>query len=592
MDKNFFFAFFLSTLVILGYYWMYPPAPPAPEDNSAVEQTTEGNKDKSTTRDSTGAAIKLPEPLAPMTLSATRKKVEVNTSVFKAEIDSQDGILRKLLLKDHKYALEQHKNLKDIVVDFFTGDETVVADVDPSRLVNMTGDLSVKNKIWNITTDLDPKTVNYHVSAEKLDVTNQESTLTMQAQLENGLEITKKLTFYPDSYEFDFDLIIINRSNGNQKIYPRLNFGAANEIIEFQPRPVPKKAFTFADDEFEIFDDEEDYENVLNAKDNTFAGIMDTYFLTAVKMADPKQTFDGELSPLDSKIVDQKVVIPKLEFVESKVELLPNQTYSKQFRVYMGPKHFDLIEAFHLEMPKTMDIWLDALAQPLLITLRWFQSFVSNWGVAIILLTIVVRLAMLPLAYKGIMSMAKMSDLNPQMKAIREKYKDKKERMNKEIMELYKRNKVNPVGGCLPMVLQIPIFIALYQALLPAIELRHSPFIFWLTDLSAPDYTLILPLLMGISMFMQQALTPTPTMDPTQAKMMKWMPVMFIFFFLDMPAGLVLYWVVSNVISIFQQMLFNKIKNKKGIGNVAAATANEALAKQALTKQKSKKKKK
>jgi len=586
MDKNFFFAFFLSTLVILGYYWMYPPAAPTPEDNNAIEQTTEGNKDNSTTRNSAGA-IKLPEPLAPMTVSTTRKKVEVNTSVFKAEIDSQDGILRKLSLKDFKYALEQHKSLKDIVIDLFTGDETVVPDVDPNRLINMTGDLSVKNKVWNITTDLDQKSVNYHVSAEKLDVTSQARTLTLQAQLENGIEITKKLTFYPDSYEFDFDLLIINRSKNNQRIYPRLNFGAANEIIEFQPRPVPKKAFTFADDEFEIFDDEEDYENGLNSKNITFAGIMDTYFLTAVKMADPKQTFDGEVSPLDSRIKDEKVIIPKLEFVESKVELMPNQTYEKKFRVYMGPKHFDLIEAFHLEMPKTMDIWLDALAQPLLITLRWFQSLVVNWGVAIILLTIVVRLAMLPLAYKGIMSMAKMSDLNPEMKAIREKYKDKKERMNKEVMELYKRNKVNPVGGCLPMVLQIPIFIALYQALLPAIELRHSPFIFWLTDLSAPDYTLILPLLMGISMFMQQSLTPTPTMDPTQAKMMKWMPVMFIFFFLDMPAGLVLYWVISNIISILQQILFNKIKSKKGIGNVAAATANEALA-----KQKSKKKKK
>lgn len=588
MDKNFFFAFFLSTLVILGYYWMYPPAPSVPEDNAGIEQTTEENKGQPTAQDNNNTAVDLPEPLAPIALSATRKKVEIDTSVFKVEIDSQDGILRNMSLKDYKYALEQHKSLKDIVVDLFTGDDTPTPDIDPNRLISMTGDLSIKNKIWNVTTDLDPKSVNYHVSTEKLNVIDQEGSLTLQAQLENGLEITKILTFYPDSYEIDFDLIIINRSNDNQRIFPRLNFGAANEIVEFQPRQIPKQAFTFTDDEFEIIDDEEDYQNVLNVKNNTFAGIMDTYFLTAVKMADPKQTFNGELSPLDSRIKDQKVVIPKLEFAESKVDLLPNQTYTKRFKIFMGPKHFDLIENFHLEMPKTMDIWLDALAQPLLITLRWFQGYVVNWGVAIILLTIVVRLAMLPLAYKGIMSMARMGDLNPQMKAIREKYKDKKERMNKEIMELYKRNKVNPVGGCLPMVLQIPIFIALYQALLPAIELRHSPFIFWLTDLSAPDFTLILPLLMGISMFLQQSLTPTPTMDPTQAKMMKWMPVMFIFFFLDMPAGLVLYWVVSNIISIFQQILFNKIKNKKGIGNVAAATA----VKQAPAKPVSKKKKK
>jgi YidC/Oxa1 family membrane protein insertase len=207
-----------------------------------------------------------------------------------------------------------------------------------------------------------------------------------------------------------------------------------------------------------------------------------------------------------------------------------------------------------------MDLgWFEILSRPLLALLRWLQGYVVNWGIAIIIMTIIVRTAMFPLAFKGMTSMRKMQALGPKITALREKYKGDKERMNKEIMKFYGQHKVNPMGGCLPMVLQIPIFIALYQALLPAIELRHTPFFIWWSDLSAADYTLILPILMGVSMFVQQSLTPTPTMDPTQAKIMKWMPVMMVMFFLNMPSGLVLYWVVSNIISVGQQLVFNKV---------------------------------
>jgi YidC/Oxa1 family membrane protein insertase len=208
-----------------------------------------------------------------------------------------------------------------------------------------------------------------------------------------------------------------------------------------------------------------------------------------------------------------------------------------------------------------MDLgWFEIIARPLLSILRWIQGYVVNWGVAIILLTIIVRSAMFPLAFKSMTSMRKMQALSPKIKVLREKYKDNKERMNKEIMKFYGQNKVNPMGGCLPMVLQMPIFIGLYYALLPAIELRHTPFMLWWSDLSNADYTLILPILMGVSMFAQQNLTSTAaTMDPTQAKIMKWMPVMMVMFFLNMPSGLVLYWVISNIISVGQQLIINKV---------------------------------
>ncbi len=572
MDKNYFLAFFLSTVVIIGYYLLYPPQPQPPPAETERE-TAQVESVQADEREEEKTIATLPEPLAPLTESADRKSVSVETALYSAEIDSREGILRAFHLKNYKYAIEQHVSLKSIVVDFVVGlfagksEKTEKPEIDPSRLVNLAGDLSMENRVWKFSTDPERKAVDYHVSDESIDATDQTRTLTLQATLENGLEVYKIFRFVPDSYQIGLEIKVVNRTDDSRTISPRINFGAANEIVEFQPRPLPKMGISYVDDSFEKHDDEEEYADVLGIKNARWAGVMDTYFLTTVKMAESDEPFHGELRGIDSLLGGQGVKIPKLEFAESKIELPAKREYVKRFRVFMGPKEHDLLEEFDKSLVFAMDLgWFDWLAQPLLVVLRWIQKYVINWGVAIILLTIVVRVAMLPLAYKGMISMARMSDLNPDMKKLRDKYKDNKERLNKEMMAFYKRNKINPVGGCFPMLLQIPIFIALYQALLPAIELRHSPFILWIDDLSAADFTLILPLLMGISMFLQQALTPTPAMDPTQAKMMKWMPVVFIFFFLDMPSGLVLYWVVSNVISIFQQMFFNKIKKKKGIG--------------------------
>ena len=584
MDKNFFLAFFLSTLVIMGYYMLYPPEPPPPQAETRKEDL-QSEYDRPTAPKESDIRTTLPEPLAPLTETAERKKVTVETSLFSAEIDSREGILRNFRLKRYQYAIEQHVSLKTIVVDFvvglFTGklEKTEKPEIDPGRLVNMAGDLSVENRIWKFSIDPDQKAIHYHVSEENIDSIKRARLLTLQATLENGLEVYKIFGFYPDKYEIDLEIRVVNRTDSDQRISPRFNFGAANEIVEFQPRPVPKMGISYVENSFEKHDDEDDYINTLPLKTARWAGVMDTYFLTTVKMADANDLFRGELRSINSVLEDNSIKIPKLEFTEPKMDLSPNREYTKKFRIFMGPKEHDLLKAFDKSLVFAMDLgWFDWLAQPLLVVLRWIQQYVINWGVAIILLTIVVRIAMLPLAYKGMISMARMSDLNPEMKKIRDKYKNNKERLNKEIMAFYKKNKVNPVGGCFPMLLQIPIFIALYQALLPAIELRHSPFVLWIDDLSAADYTLVLPLLMGVSMYLQQSLTPTPAMDPTQATMMKWMPLIFIFFFLDMPSGLVLYWVVSNVISIFQQIFFNKIKKKKGIGAQSKAQISRPVA--------------
>ena len=196
----------------------------------------------------------------------------------------------------------------------------------------------------------------------------------------------------------------------------------------------------------------------------------------------------------------------------------------------------------------------------------FYQSFVGNWGVAIILITLTVRGGLYPLTKKQYTSMAKMRNLQPKLTEMKERFGDDRQKMGQAMMELYKKEKVNPMGGCLPILLQMPIFIALYWVLLESYELRHAPFMLWITDLSVQDPYYVLPLLMGLSMFLMQKMQPVaPTMDPMQVKMMQWMPVIFTVFFLWFPAGLVLYWLVGNLVAITQQKIIYAGLEKNGI---------------------------
>ncbi len=251
--------------------------------------------------------------------------------------------------------------------------------------------------------------------------------------------------------------------------------------------------------------------------------------------------------------------------------LMPPGTFKTHLDMYLGPKDIDILEEANHSLRRAVDLgWFTFIALPMLHVLRFFHRFAGNFGVAIILLTVIVKVLFIPLTQKSLKSMRAMQKLQPQMAQIRERLKDKPEEMNKEIMELYRRHKVNPFGGCLPMVLQIPVFVGLYQALLNAVELRHAPFVGWIKDLSAPDRlgTMQLPfvqepgipvltLVMGGSMFLQQWMTPAAG-DPTQQRVMLIMPVMFTFMFINFPSGLTLYWLVNNVLTIAQQYAINR----------------------------------
>ncbi|PKF60748.1 membrane protein insertase YidC [Psychromonas sp. psych-6C06] len=243
-----------------------------------------------------------------------------------------------------------------------------------------------------------------------------------------------------------------------------------------------------------------------------------------------------------------------------------NSTANIETNLWVGPKLQDEMSQVAKHLDLTVDYgWLWFIAQPLFQLLLFFQGIVGNWGVAIILITFTVKGLLYPLTKAQYTSMAKMRLLQPKIQALRDRYGEDRQKVSKAMMEMYKKEKVNPLGGCFPILLQMPIFIALYWSLMESVELRHAPFMLWIQDLSVQDPYYVLPILMGVSMFFIQKMSPTTVQDPMQQKIMKFMPVIFTFFFLWFPAGLVLYWLVSNIVTLAQQTYIYKQFEKQGL---------------------------
>jgi YidC/Oxa1 family membrane protein insertase len=237
----------------------------------------------------------------------------------------------------------------------------------------------------------------------------------------------------------------------------------------------------------------------------------------------------------------------------SPVTIASGASHSFENRLFVGPKLQETLTEVAPGLELAVDYgWLTVIAQPIFWLLNKIHSIVGNWGWAIIILTILIKLAFYKLSETSYKSMANMRKMTPRMQALKDRYGDDKQRLNQAMMELYKKEKINPLGGCLPILVQIPVFIALYWVLLESVEMRHAPFALWLNNLSAPDPYFVLPLIMGVSMFVQQKLNPPPP-DPIQAKVMMSLPFVFTVFFAFFPSGLVLYWVVNNLLSIAQQ---------------------------------------
>jgi YidC/Oxa1 family membrane protein insertase len=468
--------------------------------------------------------------------SVSDQYITVRTDVLDLVIDRVSGNLVKSSLLTYDKTLNSNEPLK-----LLNNTENRFYVLE-SGLIGQNGPDSTKNGQAPV----------YNTDATSYELATGENELTVNLvyTTENGVRITKRYQFGRDSYEIGVRYLIDNRSNENWQA----NF--TGKIVRDQaadPTSGPSmgiKAFlglvtSSPEDPYEKFDFGDLEEKRINQTvTNGWMAFLQHYFLVAwvPERDQPAQFQTTRRGPLHI-----------MGFVYPATTVAPGETTEIGARAYVGPKIIDRLEAAAPNLDRTVDFgWLFFISLPLFIVLEWFHGLVGNWGVSIILLTMLVKGLFFHLSATSYRSMGRMRAVAPQLTRLKELYGDDRQRMSQEMMALYKKEKINPLGGCLPILVQMPVFISLYWVLFESVQLRHAPFMLWIHDLSVMDPYFILPILMGASMMLQMSLNPTPP-DPMQAKIMKLMPVVFTIFFLWFPAGLVLYWLVNNILSISQQ---------------------------------------
>jgi YidC/Oxa1 family membrane protein insertase len=403
----------------------------------------------------------------------------------------------------------------------------------------------------------------YQVSADSYTLADGQDALRIPlTYTANGIQYTKTFVLKRGEYDINVEYTVNNQSGSNATLgmYAHLRQNVVDAGGSLAMPTYRGGAYSTHETRYKkySFEDMQERNLSLNLPDGEgWVGMLEHYFATAWV---PRNAPGSSLyTRIIGNVGDIGIRMPNKTIASG-------ETGEFSATLWAGPKLQEQMAKVAPNLDLVVDYgWLWFIAKPLHWLLSVIQGIVVNWGVAIMILTFIVRGAMYPLTKAQYTSMAKMRMLQPKLQAMRERIGDDRQRMSQEMMELYKKEKVNPLGGCLPIFLQMPIFIALYWSLMESVELRHSPFFGWITDLSAQDPYYILPLLMGASMFMIQRMSPTTVTDPMQQKIMTFMPVMFTFFFLFFPSGLVLYWLVSNVVTLIQQTLIYKNLEKKGL---------------------------
>ncbi|EKA4522775.1 membrane protein insertase YidC [Vibrio cholerae] len=500
---------------------------------------------------STGAALAPSfsdelDPTPAQNVAAKAKTITVSTDVLTLSIDTLGGDV--VSAKLNQYSEELNSPESFVLLQNTQGHQFIAQ----SGLVGPQG--------IDVTSNNRPA---YQVSADSFTLAEGQDELRIPMTYQaNGIDYTKTFILKRGSYAVDvvFDVANNSGSEATLGMYAHLRQNLLDSGGNLAMPTYRGGAYSTSDVRYKkySFDDMKD-RNLSAPNDVTvnWVAMIQHYFASAWIPRDEPQA--QLYSRVINNLGDMGIRTPNKTIANGdKAEF--------EATLWVGPKLQDQMAATAPNLDLVVDYgWLWFIAKPLHWLLSVIQNFVGNWGVAIICLTFIVRGAMYPLTKAQYTSMAKMRMLQPKLQAMRERIGDDRQRMSQEMMELYKKEKVNPLGGCLPILLQMPIFIALYWALMESVELRHSPFFGWIHDLSAQDPYYILPLLMGASMFVIQKMSPTTITDPMQQKIMTFMPVMFTFFFLWFPSGLVLYWLVSNIVTLIQQTLIYKALEKKGL---------------------------
>ena len=404
----------------------------------------------------------------------------------------------------------------------------------------------------------------FSIASTNFVLNDDQDTLTIDLALnDSGVRIVKRFTLSRNSYDIGVQYIINNGSSSdwNGTFYGQIKRDAkppVTDVSGFSMQPFLGAALRQPEKNYAKFDfsDIED-ESVKTSIEGGWVAMVQHYFITAwIPPADELNNFTLR------KLSNQDMYL--LSFTGAPISIPVGESANYKASFYIGPKDQDALIGMAEYLDRTLDygfLWI--LAEPIFKAMKMIHSVIGNWGWTIILLTLGIKLILYPLSAASLKSMAKMRNLQPQMLRLKELYGDDRQKMSQETMSLYKKEKVNPAGGCFPMLLQMPVFISLYWVLMESVEIRHAPWIFWIQDLSAKDPYFVLPIIMGASMLFMQKLQPAPT-DPMQAKIMQIMPIAFTFLFMGFPSGLVLYWTVNNLLSMAQQWFVNRqlINNK------------------------------
>lgn len=566
MDKRTILAVVLSVIVLMGYQYFFakPPVKTATQQESAAVSGTNvqppASSRQSPAPPATGSGPTAPALQQAGTLNYTKavagseKDVVVETPLYRAIFTTRGAALKSFQLKNYQTSISGTKDIAEAFYGLLGKKKPVHQPPAPIELVHVQAGmplpftLSFPDSTLNV-----PENVFFEAQNSFLDLTKGEPSrsLTFTQSFPGDLRIDKIFTFNRESYAFDMEVRVQNLRNET------IHQNAALSWIQYVDPEAPTDSYGH-DGPVSSVADKIDRPAVKKMDaDKTmgpyvsWGGFESKYFISAMIPQNPSLT-NLKLGKNPNNMVSVSLLGPK--------NLIPpGQPSVFKYKMFLGPKDYTILKAQGINLEYSIDFgdWLKWLAIPMLLTLKFIYGYIQNYGIAIILLTILIKLIFWPLGNKSYKSMKEMQKLQPKMAELREKYKDDKTRLSQESMALYKTHHVNPMGGCLPMVVQIPVFFGLYKALLYAIELRHAPFFWWIQDLSAKDPYYITPLIMGATMFIQQKMTPTGA-DPMQAKIMLFMPIIFTFMFLNFPSGLVIYWLLNNVISIGQQVYINK----------------------------------
>ncbi len=528
------------TLLMIWNAWQrdYGPQPVAPQTESAVTPAPDlpSSPPEMTV---TPAAPDLPQSGLP-----SGKRIRIVTDLFDAEIDTIGGDLRRVDLLRYPVAVnklgEPFRLMSDGANDFFVAQAALVASSSGGVAPSHTSEFSAEGYDYRLEPGMESVTV------------------PLRWNDASGLEVIKRYTFHRDRYAIDVVLEIKNNSDkawqGNAyRQLQRVNPGTGSSLTN----PTYTGGVISTDEKkyLKIPFDDMDEEALSQDSRQGWVAMIQHYFVGAWVPGS-----EGGHHLYSKAVGNNRYLIG---MYDQPISLAAGNQATIPAKLYVGPKLPEQLEATAPNLERTVDYgWLTVLAKPLYWMLDLIHSVVKNWGWSIIILTILIKLAFFKLSAASYKSMAHMRQVQPKMAALKERYGDDKQKYQEAMMKLYREEKINPLGGCLPILVQIPVFIALYYMLLESVEMRQAPFILWIKDLSIADPYYVLPIIMGVTMLIQHRLNPTP-LDPIQARVMMILPIVFTVFFVFFPAGLVLYWVVNNTLSIAQQWYITRMMEKK-----------------------------